>query len=59
RDVTTTDKNDIIWLMASMRSSPCLNTRTVKPESSWGNSACCGCRLTAGGYFNCGMDDGE
>ncbi|GKF04421.1 hypothetical protein Tco_0035089 [Tanacetum coccineum] len=24
--------------MASMRSSPCLNTGTVRPESSWGNS---------------------
>nr|GEW30276.1 hypothetical protein [Tanacetum cinerariifolium] len=38
RDVTTTDRNDIIWLMASMGSSPCLNTETVRPESSWGNS---------------------
>nr|GEW68487.1 retrovirus-related Pol polyprotein from transposon TNT 1-94 [Tanacetum cinerariifolium] len=27
-DVTTADRNDIIWLMASMGSSPCLNTRT-------------------------------
>nr|GEU76391.1 hypothetical protein [Tanacetum cinerariifolium] len=33
RDVTTTDRNDIIWLMALMGSSPCLNTGTVKPES--------------------------
>ncbi|GJY87058.1 hypothetical protein Tco_0501686 [Tanacetum coccineum] len=24
--------------MASMGSSPCLNTGTVRPESSWGNS---------------------
>nr|GEW19372.1 reverse transcriptase domain-containing protein [Tanacetum cinerariifolium] len=32
------EKNDIIWLMASMGSSPCLNTRKVRPESSWGNS---------------------
>ncbi|GKA35411.1 hypothetical protein Tco_0721902 [Tanacetum coccineum] len=32
------DKNDIIWLMASMGSSPCLNTGTVRPESNWGNS---------------------
>nr|GEW32503.1 hypothetical protein [Tanacetum cinerariifolium] len=39
RDVTTADRNDIIWLMASMGSSPCLNTKTVRPESSWGNSA--------------------
>ncbi|GJY78957.1 hypothetical protein Tco_0484758, partial [Tanacetum coccineum] len=38
RDVTTADRNDIIWLMASMGSSPCLNTGTVRPESSWGNS---------------------
>ncbi|GJS80647.1 hypothetical protein Tco_0730528 [Tanacetum coccineum] len=27
--------------MASMGSSPCLNTRIVRPESSWGNSGCC------------------
>ncbi|GJY39069.1 hypothetical protein Tco_0425433, partial [Tanacetum coccineum] len=32
RDVTTTDRNDIIWLMASMGSSPCLNTGTVRPN---------------------------
>ncbi|GJW04227.1 hypothetical protein Tco_1563083 [Tanacetum coccineum] len=38
QDVTTADRKDIIWLMASMGSSPCLNTRTVRPESSWGNS---------------------
>nr|GEU68533.1 ribonuclease H-like domain-containing protein [Tanacetum cinerariifolium] len=38
RDVTTADRNDSIWLMASMGSSPYLNTRTVRPESSWGNS---------------------
>ncbi|GJX82407.1 hypothetical protein Tco_0331888 [Tanacetum coccineum] len=25
-------------MMASMGSSPCLNTGTVRPESSWGNS---------------------
>ncbi|GKF07389.1 hypothetical protein Tco_0041613 [Tanacetum coccineum] len=31
--------------MASMRSSPCLNTGIVRPESSWGNSSCC-CWLT-------------
>nr|GEV40921.1 hypothetical protein [Tanacetum cinerariifolium] len=31
--------------MASMGSSPCLNTRTVRPESSWENSACCGCSV--------------
>nr|GFB09682.1 hypothetical protein [Tanacetum cinerariifolium] len=37
RDVTTTDMNDIIWLMASMGLSPRLNIRTVRPESSWGN----------------------
>ncbi|GKC94988.1 hypothetical protein Tco_1160430, partial [Tanacetum coccineum] len=36
-DVTTTDRNDIIWLMASMGSLPCLNTRTIRPESGWGN----------------------
>nr|GFA22257.1 hypothetical protein [Tanacetum cinerariifolium] len=30
--------NDIIWLMASMGSSPCLNTGTLRPESSWENS---------------------
>nr|GFA30565.1 hypothetical protein [Tanacetum cinerariifolium] len=47
RDVATADKNDIMWLMASMGLSPCLNTEIVRPESSWGNSACCGCRLTA------------
>ncbi|GJX75453.1 hypothetical protein Tco_0314048 [Tanacetum coccineum] len=35
--MTTTDKNDIIWLMASMGSSPCLNTGTVRPKSNWGN----------------------
>ncbi|GJW06029.1 hypothetical protein Tco_1568452 [Tanacetum coccineum] len=29
RDVTTTDKNDIMWLMTSMGSSPCLNTGTT------------------------------
>nr|GEV85319.1 hypothetical protein [Tanacetum cinerariifolium]GEW51661.1 hypothetical protein [Tanacetum cinerariifolium] len=40
------DRNDIIWLMASMGSSHCLNTRTVRPESSWGNSGCCYCWLT-------------
>nr|GEX95551.1 hypothetical protein [Tanacetum cinerariifolium] len=38
RDVTTADKNDIIWLMASIGSLPCLNTRIVRSESSWGNS---------------------
>ncbi|GJW73893.1 hypothetical protein Tco_0133263, partial [Tanacetum coccineum] len=38
RHVTTADRNDIIWLMASMGSSPCLNTGTVKPKSSWENS---------------------
>ncbi|GKC28442.1 hypothetical protein Tco_1035736 [Tanacetum coccineum] len=38
QDVTTTDRNDIIWLMSSMGSSPCLNTGIVRPESSWGNS---------------------
>ncbi|GJZ74314.1 hypothetical protein Tco_0638460, partial [Tanacetum coccineum] len=32
------DRNDIIWLMASMGSSPCLNTRIVRPKSSGGNS---------------------
>nr|GEZ83228.1 hypothetical protein [Tanacetum cinerariifolium] len=32
RDMTTGDMNDIIWLMASMGSSPCLNTGTVRPE---------------------------
>nr|GEV99932.1 hypothetical protein [Tanacetum cinerariifolium] len=37
RDVTTSYRNDIIWLMASMESSPCFNTGTVRPESSWGN----------------------
>ncbi|GKA07924.1 hypothetical protein Tco_0687255 [Tanacetum coccineum] len=37
RDVTAVNRNDIIWLMASMGSSPCLNTRTVRLESSWGN----------------------
>nr|GEV16315.1 hypothetical protein [Tanacetum cinerariifolium] len=31
------DKNDIIWLMASMGSSHCLNIGIVRPESSWGN----------------------
>ncbi|GJT67345.1 hypothetical protein Tco_1018825 [Tanacetum coccineum] len=35
--MTTADRNDIIWLMASMGSSPCLNTRTVRPKSSEGN----------------------
>nr|GFA55973.1 hypothetical protein [Tanacetum cinerariifolium] len=55
--MATADKNDIMWLMALIGSSPCLNTRTVRPESSWGNSACC-CRLTARGYSNCGMDCG-
>nr|GEZ41625.1 hypothetical protein [Tanacetum cinerariifolium] len=35
RDVTTADRNDIIWLMASMGSSPCLNTGIVRPKSSW------------------------
>ncbi|GJT57769.1 hypothetical protein Tco_0992823 [Tanacetum coccineum] len=30
-------------LIASMGSSPCLNTRTVRPKSSWGNSSCCCC----------------
>ncbi|GKF63118.1 hypothetical protein Tco_0186566, partial [Tanacetum coccineum] len=35
--MTTANRNDIIWLMASMGSSPCLNTGTVRPESSWGN----------------------
>nr|GEZ32686.1 hypothetical protein [Tanacetum cinerariifolium] len=39
------NKNGIIWLMASMGSSPFLNTRTVRPESSWGNSGCCDCWL--------------
>nr|GEW44980.1 hypothetical protein [Tanacetum cinerariifolium] len=29
--------DEIIWLMASMGSSSYLNTRTVRPESSWGN----------------------
>ncbi|GJR41205.1 hypothetical protein Tco_1216889 [Tanacetum coccineum] len=38
QDVTTADRNDIIWLMASMGSSPCLNTGIVRPKSSWGNS---------------------
>ncbi|GKF95418.1 hypothetical protein Tco_0288153, partial [Tanacetum coccineum] len=28
----TADRNDIIWLMASMGLSPCLNTRTVRPD---------------------------
>ncbi|GJW34465.1 hypothetical protein Tco_0054497 [Tanacetum coccineum] len=32
--------------MASMGSSPYLNTGTVRPESSWENSDCCGCWLT-------------
>nr|GEV90064.1 reverse transcriptase domain-containing protein [Tanacetum cinerariifolium] len=44
--------------MASMGSSPCLITETVSPESSWGNLACYGCRLTARGYSNCGIDCG-
>ncbi|GKF30480.1 hypothetical protein Tco_0100278, partial [Tanacetum coccineum] len=35
RDVTTSDRNGIIWLMTSMGSSPCLNTGTVRPKSSW------------------------
>ncbi|GKF77338.1 hypothetical protein Tco_0229808, partial [Tanacetum coccineum] len=35
--VTTVDRNDIIWLMASIGSSPYLNTRTVRPKSSEGN----------------------
>nr|GEX53340.1 hypothetical protein [Tanacetum cinerariifolium] len=56
--MTTTDKNDILWLMASMRSSPYLNTGTLKHESSLGNSAFYGCGLTVGGYSNCGMDCG-
>nr|GEZ49757.1 hypothetical protein [Tanacetum cinerariifolium] len=38
QDVMTTDRNDIVWLMASMGSSPCLNTRTVRPEFIKGNS---------------------
>ncbi|GKE16114.1 hypothetical protein Tco_1423691, partial [Tanacetum coccineum] len=29
RDVTTADRNDIMWLMASMGSSPYLNTGTT------------------------------
>ncbi|GKD63348.1 hypothetical protein Tco_1305456, partial [Tanacetum coccineum] len=36
--MTTANRNDIIWLMASMGSSPCLNTRIVRPESSGENS---------------------
>ncbi|GKE06225.1 hypothetical protein Tco_1398243 [Tanacetum coccineum] len=32
--------------MASMGSSPCLNTGTVRPKSNWGNSGCCCCWLT-------------
>ncbi|GJZ50332.1 hypothetical protein Tco_0604522 [Tanacetum coccineum] len=31
------DRNDIIWLMASMGPSPCLNTGTVRHKSSGGN----------------------
>nr|GEU93357.1 hypothetical protein [Tanacetum cinerariifolium] len=29
---------------------------TVRPESSWENSACCACRLYVRGYSNYGMD---
>ncbi|GKD03200.1 hypothetical protein Tco_1178174 [Tanacetum coccineum] len=42
RDMTTVDKNDIILLIASIGSSPLLNTRTAIPESKAGNSVCCG-----------------
>nr|GEW14946.1 reverse transcriptase domain-containing protein [Tanacetum cinerariifolium] len=38
RDVMTAGRNDIIWLMASMGSLPCLNTGIVRPKSSWRNS---------------------
>nr|GFB25262.1 hypothetical protein [Tanacetum cinerariifolium] len=38
RDVMKTNRNDIIWLMASMGSSPYLNSKTVRPKSSKGNS---------------------
>ncbi|GJR53107.1 hypothetical protein Tco_1403628 [Tanacetum coccineum] len=46
KDVMTADKNYIIWLMASIGSSPCLNTGTVRPKSNWGNSD--GCLLSVG-----------
>nr|GEW45214.1 ATP-dependent DNA helicase PIF7-like [Tanacetum cinerariifolium] len=32
------DRNDVIWLMASMGSLPFLIIRIVRPEFSWGNS---------------------
>ncbi|GJT83750.1 hypothetical protein Tco_1058092 [Tanacetum coccineum] len=38
RDVTIADGISNQWLMASMGSSPCLNTKTVRPNSGWGNS---------------------
>ncbi|GKF90862.1 hypothetical protein Tco_0274563, partial [Tanacetum coccineum] len=33
-EVTTADKNDITWLIASIGSSPCLKTRIIRPESN-------------------------
>nr|GEY72953.1 hypothetical protein [Tanacetum cinerariifolium] len=46
------NKNEIIWLMALMGSSPCLNTGTVRPEFNWGNLGCCDYWLTVGAYSN-------
>ncbi|GJU83761.1 hypothetical protein Tco_1286126 [Tanacetum coccineum] len=38
REVTTADKSDITWLIASIGSSSRLKTGIVRPESNWENS---------------------
>ncbi|GJX03750.1 hypothetical protein Tco_0189666 [Tanacetum coccineum] len=38
RDATTVDINAITLLRQAIRSSPGKTTRTIRPESNWGNS---------------------